>query len=657
VLKTKLLILLFTVYGIANGQINLTVSSTPVVCYGQCNGTAYATANGGISPYTYLWSTTETTQSITGLCVGNYTVTVTDAISATANATVTITQPFPVSNTVTVTNASCFGCCDGSATGNVSGGTAPYTYQWLPGSQSTPSISGLCAGNYTLCVTDANGCITCTSAVITQPVQLLISTSQTNVSCYGLCDGTATAMPSGGTSPYTYSWSTSPAQTTSSATGLCAGMYTITVTDAASATASATVNIQQPAPLSVTVTVNANASCSGCCDGSATGSVTGGTPAYSYLWWPSGGITPTETGMCAGTYSLCITDANGCYTCASVLITQPNITANFSNTSVCFNNPTCFTDLSSSSNGAITSWDWDFNDGNFLCCTTQNPCHTYAVPGTYIVTLIATNSNGDKDTVSYPVNVYPLPSASFSSSTVCFGNPTCFTDLSTITSGTITGWSWNFDDPSSGGNNVSSLQNPCHTFTSAGLFNVVMTVTSDSGCQSTTVLPVTVNQNPTATSTANPTSIISGNSTTLSASGGGTYSWYPSTGLSSTTGATVVATPTSTITYCVIVTASNGCTDTSCVTVFVTPTGIQLFSNNKLVSLFPNPATDYFTIETQENRKYVLRVTNNIGKQIIKQSFQKKIEVNVSAFGKGLFLVEVYDELGTKCHTQKVLIE
>ena len=137
IVKIKLLILFFLLCVIANGQINLTVSSTSVVCYGQCDGTATANVSGGTTPYTYFWSTTETTQIITGLCANNYTVTVTDVFGATATGTVSITQPAPLSLTIAaIANASCSGCAPWN-------GTAPYPggHGCTDGSQC---ISGVC---------------------------------------------------------------------------------------------------------------------------------------------------------------------------------------------------------------------------------------------------------------------------------------------------------------------------------------------------------------------------------------------------------------------------------------------------------------------------------------------------------------------------------
>lgn len=201
-----------------------------------------------------------------------------------------------------------------------------------------------------------------------------------------------------------------------------------------------------------------------------------------------------------------------------------NITANFSATTVCFNNPTCFTDLSSSINGPIVTWSWDFGDGSPLS-TFQNPCHTYNSAGIYTVCLIVTNSNNDADTACSQITVNALPVPNFSVTTVCTGMPTCFTDMSTISSGTIATWNWDFGDPASGFNS-SNVQNPCHLFTSPGTFIVTLTVTSNNGCQSTIMLLASVYSLPVAAFTANKACL---NSPTLfidNSTGVVQWDWY-----------------------------------------------------------------------------------------------------------------------------------
>ncbi|MBL7925972.1 MAG: T9SS type A sorting domain-containing protein, partial [Bacteroidia bacterium] len=148
-------------------------------------------------------------------------------------------------NTTLHQNISCNGGNNGAITTTGSGGKTPYTYLWNNGT-TIKSRTGLAASNYTLTVTDNKGCVYTQTFNITQPAVLSISTSKTNVSVNGGNDGSATATVTGGTSPYSYSWNTSPVKTTSNATGLVAGTYTVTVTDANSCTATKSVTITQP---------------------------------------------------------------------------------------------------------------------------------------------------------------------------------------------------------------------------------------------------------------------------------------------------------------------------------------------------------------------------------------------------------------------------
>ena len=143
----------------------------------------------------------------------------------------------------------------------------------------------------------------------------------TPVLCFGFCDGSATVIATG-PSPFTYQWNTSPPQTNQSATGLCAGNYTVLVTDAGGISCTANVTINSPTVLVVNMS-STPASCGGCTDGTATSFVTGGTPAYSYQWDAATGnqITSTATGLIPGVYTLCVADGNGCTTCAPVTVT------------------------------------------------------------------------------------------------------------------------------------------------------------------------------------------------------------------------------------------------------------------------------------------------------------------------------------------------
>lgn len=331
-----------------------------------------------------------------------------------------------------------------------------------------------------------NPCSATATVTITEPPAISLTGNTTNEFC-NRSDGTASVVVSGGTGNYTYLWTPS-GQTTSTATGFAAGNYSITVSDANGCTHDTILTVNfTPGP-----TANAGTDASICYGNLTSLNASGG---INYAWLPTTGLTnpfisnPVASPTATTVYTVTVTDTNNCTANDDVTVTVfPRPQANFSVTASCFNNPNHFTDLSSGGN--IIHWNWSFGDGTID--SVQHPSHTYNTSGTFIATLIVTTAEGCNDTFALPVNVYPLPAISFSSTTVCVGNPTCFTDMTTIASGNITTWSWNFDDPNSGPNNISNAQHPCHVFTAIGTYNVLLTVTSNFGCQSATILPATV---------------------------------------------------------------------------------------------------------------------------------------------------------------------
>ena len=300
-------------------------SNQPVSCYGGSNATTTVTAGGGTAPYDYSWSPSGGMLSTaTGLAAGSYTVTVRDANNCIRSVPVTITQPNALLASVgATTNVSCNGGQNGTASTNVSGGTAPYQYVWSPIGTTTANVTGLAAGSYSVSITDARGCQTVTAAIIQEPPLLQTTVlAPVDVSCYGGNDGSATIVATGGTTPYTYNWSAGGSVSTS-ANGLPAGSYTVTVTDANACSNTALVVINQPALLSATPTVQNSPLCYGDNSGAASVSVSGGTGPYTYQWSPSGGTDTLASFLPAGIYTVAIRDANGCTSTASATITQP----------------------------------------------------------------------------------------------------------------------------------------------------------------------------------------------------------------------------------------------------------------------------------------------------------------------------------------------
>lgn len=269
---------------------------------------------------------------------------------------VTITiHPFYLSNTFT--NVTCFGACNGTINEIVNPNNQTYTFHWSNGG-STPSLTNLCSGTYIVTVTNADGCSQTDSVTITQPPQLTVSMSHTDVTCYGENTGSATATPSGGTAPYIYNWSNG--QTSQTISSLYAGTYTVIVKDAHNCTTAASVTITQPPQLIASATIQ-QPTCPYNCDGSFTPNASGGVSPYQFQ-----SSTSQYTDLCSGTYFITVTDHNGCSDTASVTLTpstnlQNNIISTLSN--VCEGTNVNITGTIPSGAGVI-SYNWLISTDN-----------------------------------------------------------------------------------------------------------------------------------------------------------------------------------------------------------------------------------------------------------------------------------------------------
>ena len=272
-------------YSIHWGPIDtftVTSSQTNALCNAQCSGTATAITTGGISPFTYNWSSGQTTQTATALCAGTHSVTITDSTNYSATATVTITEPAAISLVTTTTNT-CAGDSTGSIAVNVSGGTSPYAYNWSNGSAQS-QISNLTSQIYSVTVTDNNGCSDSTTANINATTAPLANAETDTI----ICEGENTIIGATGLSGYYYIWQ--PTQYLSSA-GIAQPTaspvqtitYILTVNDTGNVCPAA----KDTVVLSVVSkpTANAGINVSVCKGGSAVVG-TGGASDYEYQWQP-----------------------------------------------------------------------------------------------------------------------------------------------------------------------------------------------------------------------------------------------------------------------------------------------------------------------------------------------------------------------------------
>ncbi|MFT7114286.1 MAG: hypothetical protein ACI8P7_001071, partial [Candidatus Azotimanducaceae bacterium] len=292
----------------APAELIATVVGTDVSCFGNANGSAVLTVQGGTTPYTYNWGSFGTTKDLSGLNPGTYSVIVTDGNGCAANTAVTIGQPVSaIVLSATSINVNCNGQSNGSINVTANGGVTPYSYVWSNGG-NTAGLSNISAGTYSVTVTDANGCSESLSLTISQPGALTATIAKTNVQCSGANNGSLDLILNGGTPPFTYSWSNGAVSRDVS--GLNAGPYLVTVTDANGCSVTASATITAPQAISTSVVI-VNVTCNGGVDGRIDQTVTGGTAPYTYAW-NNGATFEDLTLLSAGTYTVVISDANGC---------------------------------------------------------------------------------------------------------------------------------------------------------------------------------------------------------------------------------------------------------------------------------------------------------------------------------------------------------
>lgn len=525
-----------------NPQLNAEIDANTVIC-GTESGEADVNVTGGTPPYTYLWNTGDVTESIESLSGGTYRVTVTDVRGCTdvAEVTIIVVSDFTVS--LVPRSVLCFGGNSGSVLAIPTGGTAPYVYQWSNGAGNTNEITNLVAGVYSVTVTEANGCTFNGSVTITQPNQLVVTTSRVNVSCFGGSNGSATAIANGGTPPYSYLWSNG--STTATANNLSAGTFVVTVTDANFCTATSTVTITQPGDITATVTAPV-ITCGGTPTGNATVFPQGGNPPYTYLW-SNGQTSQSASNLTAGVYSVTITDANGCQEILSTITLNElsAIQAVLNVTNINCTNAAVGA-ISTTVSGGASPYTYLWSNGSTAANLNNVPA------GTYTVTV--TDANNCKATVSATIVQTPGLSVTATSTPVnCFGGSTGTATAS------VSGGVGPFSYAWSGGQGTASISG-----LAAGVYTV--TVTDANECtgtaQVTVTQPTQLNANISASTNVSCFGGSNGQAT-VSASGGTPpyiYAW--SNGASSASVNNLAAGS-----YTATVTDARGCTATATVTI------------------------------------------------------------------------------------------
>src|SRR5690554_1489228 len=426
-------------------QIISNLDVVNISCNGQNNGSASVSPNGGVTPYTAIWSDNTIGFTNNNLAPGAYSVTIRDANGCPLTEHFVIDDPAVLASSIdTLTHVSVYGGSDGSVTLDVTGGTQPYTYDWTPLVSTSDSASGLTAGTYTVVITDANGCSVTQVVDITEPLPPfeIHLVSLDDVSCNGSNDGSIVVNVIGPNPPFTYSWSPSGGNGTT-ASNLTSGTYTLTVVDATNEQISETFTIDEPAAMTVSVSNIIDVTCNGSSNGSATASVVGGVAPYTYTW-SNGESTPTAVSLSAGTHYVLITDANGCQMQAPFSINQPSpMVINVANITDVSCNGLSDGAITIAVNGGLTPYTYQWNNNQ----TTANIDNLAA--GSYNV--IVTDANGCTQTRTFsladPAFVHP-PSA--------VNQSFCQDSAPDLTAVVVNGTNIKWYDAATGGNLLAS---------------------------------------------------------------------------------------------------------------------------------------------------------------------------------------------------------
>ncbi len=466
--------------------LSATISGVDILCHGESTGSVNLEVTGGTFPYTYNWNNGSTSQDLSGIPAGNYTVTITDFFGCTTQQQIILTEPAESLVAVPeITDVRCNGENNGSIVSSVTGGTPDYTYNWSNGSTES-YINALVQGNYSLTVTDSHGCeFILDSLYVNEPAELIASIIPSETICIGQ-DVTVWSAATGGTFPYSFEWNNgnttnsfivSPDTTTS---------YSVLVTDAHGCKSSQATTIYVNPPLSGIISISDDTICPGESVIINIINPSGGNGFYIYS------IDSTNINLPyyyyppnTGTISLIMSDNCGTpplnLDTSVFVLPAPPVLFSADNLNGC---PPVSVNFHINNYNQGNLYNWNFGDEDGLHTTTsQNYNHSFKIPGVYDVSIYTKNENGctSAKTVNNMITVYDVPEAKFTANpgVVERLNPEItFTNLS---SGAET-YLWNFGD-----NDTSSQENPIHKYLKDNFegYNVFLIAENRYGCTDT----------------------------------------------------------------------------------------------------------------------------------------------------------------------------
>lgn len=469
------------------------LNQTNINCFGAATGAINVTVSGGTiaSDYNFSWTGpngfTSASQNLASLIAGTYNLTVTDDNNCQKTLQVTLTQSSAIVVSYTTTPITCFGGNNGSISASISGGNAPYTFEWNNFSTSL-NQNNLSAGNYTITVTDNLGCIKIETIIIPEAPIFTVNPIVKNISCFGANDGSINLNLVGGMAPIALSWNDgSSAGVTRN--NLPAGTYTVTISDGTPCFIVRTFTIIEPQPLVASANLTNPTNCTNANTGAIDLTVSGGTPPFT-ISWSNGSSSEDLNNLVAGTYLVQIQDKNGCTTSGQYQLFRPDpitITVTTQTDVDCVNKKVnqIFTALAS---GGIPPFQFQWSSGTIS--GTNNEIMTTDTNG--IVELLVTDSAGCNQSYTVNVNNLAIGNASFNTSSFAYTNFGLYSINDPIQfNSTITGdyesIYWDFGDGT-----FSTELNPIHTYLIPNNYEVVLTVTYSFGCVYKTTINLSV---------------------------------------------------------------------------------------------------------------------------------------------------------------------
>ncbi|MGB3081255.1 MAG: T9SS type A sorting domain-containing protein [Saprospiraceae bacterium] len=614
--------------------IEVNASSTNETAVNANDGTAIAIPTDGLPPFGWDWSNGSAGFQIVGLAPGIYTVTITDDAGCTASQSVVVNAfgcP-PLEIISSVLDVSCNGLCDGAIQiVNVDQGVGPFTYMWSGGITSS-FINNLCVGDYEVIVTDINGCIVNATYHITQPPLLTVTTGSTTETGPGAGDGTAWAIPSGGTSPYSYAWSNGGID--SLITGLVPGTYSVTVTDGNMCSATNVVVVNMFTCTTVEGVI-INNSCFESCDGSISVTLNNAVLPVTFLW-EDGSTQSSLTELCAGTYGVTATDATGCSASGNFLVTQPG---------EIFPNASSTDETAQSANdgtawatpfGGLPPYSYLWNNGSIDSLITDLAPDLYSV--------VVTDALGCSETEFVDVNVFSC----FEFIDTEFKPITCFGDCDSHLTVIPIGGTGPYTYAWSTGDTTEMITNLCGDST----YTVIVTDIGR-GCFETAPFwifspePLTITIESVVDITPTTKSSVS---VTIN---GGTqpylYAWSGPNGFAATT-EDLFDIPVGY--YNILVTDAHGCT-TSIDSIEIKES-VGISNPDQLdVRVYPNPAREKVYVEMDKISNFQIQLYSSDGR--IVKTWRDVSTLDVSDIAPGIYAIKVTS--GEKYYIQRLVIE